>query len=64
MDMEYMDIKRRYNRLSSEDLRREILDRSRSRYNTRKVGAADCMIDSWVIGACREILKERGEENV
>lgn len=61
-DMEYMDIKRRYNRLSSDDLRREILDRSRSRYNTRKVGAADCMIDSWVIGACREILKERGEE--
>lgn len=62
--MEYMEIRRRYNRLSSEDLRREILDRTRSRYSTRGFGAADCMIDSWVICVCREILRERGEENV
>lgn len=60
--MEYMEIKRRYNQLSSEDLKREIRDRGRRRYNTRKVGTADCMIDAWVIKACQEILKERGEE--
>ena len=60
--MECMEIKRRYNRLSSEDLKCEIHDRGRRRYSTRKVGAADCMIDAWGIKACREILKERGEE--
>ncbi len=62
--MEYMEIKRRYNRLSSEELKCEIRDRGRRRYNTRKVGAADCMIDAWVIRSCREILKERGDADV
>lgn len=61
--MTYERIKRSYSHLSSEELRKEISERSRRRYNTHKVGAADCMIDSWVLRACNEILNERSGQN-
>ena len=56
----YNDIKRRFDRLTSDELKAEICERSHRRYNTRKVGADGCMIDSWVLRACRELLTERG----
>lgn len=60
--MTYEDIKHRYNYLTSEELKEEIRLRKAYRYNTRKVGAADCMTDANVIRACTELLRERGED--
>lgn len=59
--MEYSDIKRSYSHLSTEELRDEIALRSEHRYRTRNVGASGCMIDAWVLTACSELLRERGE---
>ena len=59
--MTYEDIKSRYNRLTSDELKKEIRLRNAYRYDTSKVGAADCMIEANILRVCKELLRERGE---
>lgn len=57
--MTFEEIKRRYNRLSSSELEKELAERSARRRSTWMVGAEGCMIESYIKRACREILAER-----
>lgn len=54
--MNYEHIKRSYSHLTDAELKKELHDRTVRRYDTHKVGADGCMIDAWVIRACRELL--------
>lgn len=59
--MEYEKILRSYSHLTNDELRLEIKLRSAHRYNTRMVGAEGCMVDAYVLRACRELLDRRGK---
>lgn len=58
--MNYEHIKRSYSHLTDAELKEELHDRTARRYSTNKVCADGCMIDAWVIRACRELLDSRG----
>ena len=57
--MNYSEIKKRYNYLSSADLVKEIKERSTKRNGSWMISAADCGLNSDIIRACKEILIER-----
>ena len=61
--MTYEMILRSYGHLTDNELREELEYRTSHRYSTRGVGADGCMINTYVIQACRELLDSRGTIN-
>lgn len=57
--MTFAEIKKRYSYLTSAELEKELKLRSTSRTGSWMVGAENCMLNTYVIRACREILSER-----
>ena len=57
--MSFEEIKKRYGRLSSAEIENELKYRTARKRGSYMVGSADCMIDAYVVRACREILAER-----
>jgi len=57
--MSFEEIKKRYARLSSAEIENELKYRTARRRGSYMVSSADCMIDTYVVRACREILGER-----
>ena len=57
--MNFEEIKKRYNYLTTLELEQELKERTTRRRSSWMVGADCCDIESNTIRACREILRER-----
>ncbi len=57
--MTYFDIKRRYSHLTPDELKRELEYRTTRRNSTHMVGAGECMINAYIVKACRELIDEQ-----